>query len=684
MLHNKRWKISQQIILFFSIILISAGMVYGESSLPPRQKLDKVSMQLPWHHEFQFAGYYAAQIKGYYAKEGLDVEIRDRNFNQYPIDAVLSGEADFGSSTSELIYLRMQGKPVVALACIMQHSPLALVMRKDSGITTLEELIGKTIAMEGDYRDAEMLATFKNEGIAIEKMTIAKKTAGVEHLIDGSIDARMSYLSDQPFALREKGIEPQVIRPVNYGIDFYGDTLFTSQSQIKNHPERVRVFRRASLRGWEYAMENPEEIIDYIITKLYANSKTITQTRQQLMFAAEVMTNDLIHPTLVEIGHMNPHRWRHIADTYAEIGMAENLESLEDFIYDPDDKPEYNWLYVTLGLLIGIIAVGTLSYMWHKSLRLAVSRKTSELLESYQKHKRLEQDYQVLFRKMLDGFAFHEIICDEQGQPIDYRFLNVNPAFERMTGLKAKDAIGKTIMEIMPNIEHHWIKTYGKVALTGEPEFFENYSAELNKYFEVTAFSPGINQFACIFADITERKLAEQALTQSEEKHRELTENLPQRIFHKDANSVYISCNEHYARDLGIKAEDIAGKNDFDFYPKELAEKYRKDDQLVMENGNTEEIEESYLKDDKELFVQTVKTPLTDEAGNSVGILGIFWDITDRKQTEKALHESEERFSLFMQHMPGISFIKDGLKLSLKAIYPYQKESTHIDLDLNL
>ena len=124
-----------------------------------------------------------------------------------------------------------------------------------------------------------------------------------------------------------------------------------------------------------------------------------------------------------------------------------------------------------------------------------------------------EKNYRTLFREMLEGFALHEIICDGQGNPADYRFLAVNPAFERMTGLTADELVGRTVLEVLPGTERHWIETYGKVALTGEPVFFENYSAELKKHFEVTAFRPAPNQFACMFADITEserEKLQEQ------------------------------------------------------------------------------------------------------------------------------------------------------------------------------
>jgi PAS domain S-box-containing protein len=124
-------------------------------------------------------------------------------------------------------------------------------------------------------------------------------------------------------------------------------------------------------------------------------------------------------------------------------------------------------------------------------------------------HRKAEQDYQTLFHEMLDGFSLHEIICDKQGSPVDYRFLAVNPAFERMTGLKADNIEGRTVLEALPGIEQYWIETYGRVALTGEPASFENYSKDLAKYFEVKTFRPAPNQFACFFYDITERKEGE-------------------------------------------------------------------------------------------------------------------------------------------------------------------------------
>ncbi|MDO8837204.1 MAG: ATP-binding protein, partial [Vicinamibacterales bacterium] len=137
-------------------------------------------------------------------------------------------------------------------------------------------------------------------------------------------------------------------------------------------------------------------------------------------------------------------------------------------------------------------------------------------LRERRRREEAEQSYRTLFREMLDGFALHEIICDENGAPVDYRFLAVNPAFERLTGLKGVDIIGRTVSAILPGTEPHWIQTYGRVALTGEPVFFEEYTEPLGRHFQVTAFRPEPGQFACIFEDVTERKRTQTLLIQTE------------------------------------------------------------------------------------------------------------------------------------------------------------------------
>ncbi len=137
-----------------------------------------------------------------------------------------------------------------------------------------------------------------------------------------------------------------------------------------------------------------------------------------------------------------------------------------------------------------------------------------------------------------------------------------------------------------------------------------------------------------VVEDITERKRAEEALERNERKFRTLVENLPQRVALKDRNSVYLSCNTSYASDLKIAPDEIVGKTDYDFYPRELAEKYRADDRMVMETGRISEFDEAYIQDGREMIIHTVKVPMRDEAGGVVGVLLIFWDVTESRRME--------------------------------------------------
>jgi two-component system cell cycle sensor histidine kinase/response regulator CckA len=162
-----------------------------------------------------------------------------------------------------------------------------------------------------------------------------------------------------------------------------------------------------------------------------------------------------------------------------------------------------------------------------------------------------------------------------------------------------------------------------------------------------------------IARDITELKQTEEALRQSETKYRTLVENIPQKVFIKNRESRFVSINQNLAQDLGIRPEEALGKVDYDFFPRELADKYRADDQRIMETGRTENIEERYIQEGQEVWVNTIKTPVKDENDNIVGVLGTFFDITERKQAEQALKESEERFRAIFETAQDSIFIKD-------------------------
>jgi len=164
--------------------------------------------------------------------------------------------------------------------------------------------------------------------------------------------------------------------------------------------------------------------------------------------------------------------------------------------------------------------------------------------------------------------------------------------------------------------------------------------------------------FIIIVHDITEREKAENALKESERKYRTLLKNIPQKIFYKSMNSTYIICNESYANDLNIKPEQIKGKTDYDFHPKKLADKYRKDDKRILRSGKGEEIEEGYVKNGREETVRTYKAPVRDERGRIIGIFGIFWDVTHLKKIDKNLELSNINLSKMNKRLREVA-LKD-------------------------
>jgi signal transduction histidine kinase len=336
--------------------------------------LETIDFQLRWHHQFQFAGYYAAVEKGFYQEVGLDVRIHAARPGVTPIEEVLAGRAQYAEANSELLYARMQGKPLVALAAIFQHSPSVLLTRKDANINSPHDLIGKKVMLSST--DSDFLAMFLREGIGIKPnlINILPSSFDFEDLISGRVDAFNSYLTNEPFYMLQKGIEYTVINPNSYGIDFYSDILFTSEQELKQNPKRVAEFRQASLKGWRYAMDHPDEIIDLLINKYQ-----VEKSRAHLQFEADAMRK-LILPDLIEIGHMNPGRWQRMADAFIEVGMGDKDFALDDFLYDSGHLPEQVRLLkqtIVIETLIGgiLLLLGVVFCFGWLSLRAEVARR---------------------------------------------------------------------------------------------------------------------------------------------------------------------------------------------------------------------------------------------------------------------------------------------------------------------
>lgn len=273
--------------------------------------------------------------------------------------------------------------------------------------------------------------------------------------------------------------------------------------------------------------------------------------------------------------------------------------------------------------------------------------------------RKANREYQLLFREMVDGFSLHEIILDEQGKPKDYRFLAVNPAFEDMTGFKSADIIGRTVLEVMPDTEPHWIDTYGKVALTGEPIKFENYAISSGKYFEVSAYKPAPNQFACTFSDVTKRVLAEEATQKVLSRLRSLLDNSPSLIVIVDEEGRIVELSSAAKKIFGLSEGNILDGTELNWNPKVIAQRISTAMSNSSLKSNYIECLDVFAYDGIKRFFESRLFPIhtPDHTQRLFGYLAI--DVTERIMAEQALKESEKRYSSYIEKSPYAVFVID-------------------------
>ncbi len=277
-----------------------------------------------------------------------------------------------------------------------------------------------------------------------------------------------------------------------------------------------------------------------------------------------------------------------------------------------------------------------------------------------------EAHYHQLFENMTSAFAVHEMIYDEQNNPIDYRFIRVNPAFEDIVGIPAEKTIGHTVKELLPATEEYWIKTYAQVVATGEPITFENYSQALDKHFDVRVFRPVPNQFAVVFQDITERKQAEEKLKVQYRLLKIAGETAKFGGWDVDLKT-YISTWSDTVADIHEVPHGYAPPADrgMNFYAPEWRKRISQVFTDCAEKGipYDEEMEIITAKG-KRLWVRTIGSAVKDENGSIIKVHGAFQDITERKRIEQELKESEERFkSLHNASFGGITIHDKGVIL---------------------
>ena len=448
--------------------------------------LENVTLQLKWIHQFQFAGYYAAVQQGYYRDAGLNVTILPATPGKDPALEVINGKAEYGVGTSSLLLLRDAGKPVVALAVIFQHSPYILLTRELSASQTIHNLVGKRLMLEPQAD--ELLAYLIKEGVPPDKMKLLEHSFNIRDLIVGKVDVISGYVTDDPDELERVRFPYHAYTPRSAGIDFYGDNLFTTESELKEHPARAKAFRDASLKGWQYAMQHPDEIIELIISTYSPKGE-----RTHLKSEAEEIRK-LIQPDLVEIGYMHEGRWRHIAETYRELGKLQKNIDIKPFMYVADPHADRSRIFRIASSLLAVLLLIVAARLVKTSRNLKRSEEQirSQYNEIVQINETLEhrvEERTCELRQSRDEWVRTFNAIPDKIMILDtaYRIIHANQAADPLQGERLETLPDDRCHHAMHGMDEPPVNCPHKLLLLDEKMHEEEvFDQQLNRYLYVS------------------------------------------------------------------------------------------------------------------------------------------------------------------------------------------------------
>lgn len=674
----------------FAIFFLLAYLFASTAQATDTPSSGTVTLQLKGAHSFEFAGYYAAIEQGYYREAGITVNLKEAQTDTDPATEVDNGMAEYATGGSSLILDYKAGKNVVLLAVIMQHSPYMLLARQTQ---TLHDLADKNILLETQAR--ELLAYLKSEEFPLEKLHAIERAAEPQDLINGNVSAIAGSLIYHTYYLDRANFTYQIYSPRAVGMDFYGDNLFTSEQELKKYPQRVQAFLAASLRGWQYAMNHPDEITGLIVSK-YSQR----HPRQFFLYQAKQMQT-LMRPDLIPIGQMNTGRWQHIAETYASIGLMPEHYNFEGFFYNQPRQLSRNkllWIITGIVLLISSIIVGY--YISRIKRRLARSISETKLVEQQE----------ISHSRILE-------LLGKDAPLSDILDLIVTTAEQSITGAKCSISIldgtsSKLLIGSAPSLpdffkkEMHGLEigvgvaACGTAAFTGQRVIVDDINthpywasfkaialrAQLKSawsepiltasgktlgtfaIYHTTPCSPlerdlqFMHKTATLTAIALERSRAEQSIRENEKLLSDILENVSASIYMKDRRGRYLFANRVLQEIFNAPRNEIIGFDDSKFYDAGTAANISNSDLKVLKSGERlrmEEVIPNPLTAQTRIYL-TTRIPLRHEEGEIYAICCIATDITEQKEAEEKMRKMAQYDAL--TKLPNRALFNDRLQ----------------------
>lgn len=654
------------------IRLLSLLILFSVSSFSPSYATDKVTLQLRWDHQFQFAGYYVAEWKGYYDEAGLDVEIKSAVEPKQILSAVeevAAKRADFGIGAADILKARDEGIPLVVVASIFQNSAAAFYTRDETTINSPVDFAHLKVARRpNDLIDIEFQALLKAEGIDHTKIESFPHKPGIDHLISGEVDVIPGYSINIPFTAYNQNSAVNEIRPIEYGIDFYGDSIFTHEDMIRKHPDLVNRFKEASTKGWQYALENQEETINYIVNT-YQRVRTVDDLKKFNMFQAKGI-EEITHYPVIEVGHMNPDRWQKMHTTLRSIGIVEGDLNIRDFIYSPDEFAELRaekldkaLKYSALAIVIFIAAIT----IWIQMLRRSVKLKTAEYTQINRQLSESEEYLQDIFHAA-ENVAF--IVTDLGGTRT--RILDISPGAEKIFGYSKEELVGQEVAILHPPEIVNKFPTMQKKLLesgtgySGDTTLVRKSGEHFQADFTVFPRFNKDNQLigtVGVSIDITEKKQIERELKKSQERFEFAMEAAQDGLYDWNliTNEIYYSPS--WKKMLGYEESELA--NDLSVWEQlthtqDLDEAWKMQNELINKKRDRFEMEfKMKHKDGHWVDILSRAIALFNDEGVAIRIVGTHVDITRQKLLLKELEQFAKDQSAILDNVPAYIYFKD-------------------------
>ena len=320
------YNISMYTLKIFLFILIISTSLFSKEN-------EKITIQLDWLHQFQFAGYYIAKEKGYFANENIDITIKEFSFGLDLVENVLTNKNIYSVGKSSLIIEKLNGKKISLINAIYHDSPLVLISLKNKKNNyPLQDLENKKVMLTTDaISSASIISMLKSQNVQFDKINFIPHSFKLEDLILGNTDAMGSYLSNEPYILSKKNIKFNIFNPKDYGFNFYGGLLFTSEDEVNNNLNRVKKINQAALKGWSYAFENIEETARIIFKKYNTQNKSL----EALIYEGLVLKK-LSKYTSGLLGNISEDKIHELKRLYLLLGLVKKdsqNSTLDNFIF---------------------------------------------------------------------------------------------------------------------------------------------------------------------------------------------------------------------------------------------------------------------------------------------------------------------------------------------------------------